>query len=515
MIRGRGDLWGVPGAENRREPGRSTLVAGVAAMLLAWAPAEPLEGQSFRITGNTNVRYVDVRPLVRDSVPAEEVAGRGLLRQRPDGQVIRCAPGAQFCRGTRPGPTVSTVPGTQDLEVSAWGFGQGIRLHGQLRGRASWGGHPDLWPRAGDAVDLLAAFGEVDRERFRVRLGRQWKVSGLGFYNFDGLAATFRPTVEGLSLEGYAGRSLVRGLNEPRTGEALEAIEELAPTEPGLVFGGEARYRPSPRLNVGALYHRDIRDDRAGLYSELARADGVFRYGMASVEAAVEADVAARELNEARLRVRGPPVRSFSLAGEVRRYRPYFELWTIWGAFSPVGFDESRMDLTWTRPQGDVVVRGEVAYRSYDDTGMDVGLGDFRTTGWRLGGNASWSPAAAWRVESGGRVEIGFGAASRQVQGRVMRRFGDRGFVALRALAFDQLYEFRLDEGAVVGAGAESSYRITDRARVVAGLTGYRHLNQGPTPRADWTQLRGNLRVQWVVGSEPEVRLERGREGLR
>ena len=486
----------------------------MALLALGMAAAEVAEAQSVRVTGATSLRYIEVRPFVRDSVPADEVEGAGLLRQTADGQVVRCVAGQTFCRGTRPGDAVSTLPAMQDLEISAWGFGEGIRAFAHLRGRTAWGGDPELWPRADDAFDLLAAYGELNRERFRVRAGRQWVTSGLGFYNFDGLGLTIRP-VTGLSLEGQVGRSLVRGLNEQRTGGALEAIEELAPIEPGLMLSTQVRYRPTPRFSLAGLYHRDVRDDRAGLYSELARAEGVFRFGGGSVEGAMEVDLAGGEFNELRLRARTPPIGSTVLAGEIRRYRPYFELWTIWGAFSPVGFDESRMDLTWTRPQGDVVVRGEVAYRSYDDTGMDVGLGDFRTTGWRLGGNASWSPAAAWRVESGGRVEIGFGAASRQVQGRVMRRFGDRGFVALRALAFDQLYEFRLDEGAVVGAGAESSYRITDRARVVAGLTGYRHLNQGPTPRADWTQLRGNLRVQWVVGSEPEVRLERGREGLR
>lgn len=473
-------------------------------LLLALAGAPGVEAQSVRITGSTTLRYVDVRPFVRDSVPVEDVEGTGLLRQTADGLVVRCDPAAGFCRGTIPGEPVSTIPAMQDLEVSAWGFGEGIRVYGHLRGRASWGGNPELWPRAEETVDLLAAYGELDRERYRIRLGRQWKVSGLGFYNFDGLAAAVRP-VQGLSVEGYAGRSLVRGLNEPRTGDAVQAIEQLAPVEPGLVLGMDARYRPSSRLNLGLLYHRDIRDDRAGLYSELARADLVVRYGLASVEGSLEADLAGGAFNEARLRARAPPVRSVAVAGEVRRYRPYFELWTIWGAFSPVGFDEGRLDLTWARARGDVIVRGEASLRSYDDTAMEVGLGDFRTRGWGLGANASWSPRQLWRVEGGIRTELGLGAARSEGHARVVRRFPDLGFVALRTLAFERLYEFRLDHGAVIGLGAEGSVQLAERVQAYGGVTGYRHVNRGVTPHSDWTQLRGVLQLRWAVGSEPRV----------
>ncbi len=484
----------------------SSTAAVIVTLVLATGPVATsdgeLQGQSFRVSGSTNLRYVDVRPFIQDSVPAGELDGTGLLRQLPDGQVVRCAPGSTFCRGTRPGPSLSTIPGSQDLEMSVWGLGRGVRVYGQLRGRTSWGGDPDFWPRANETVNLLAGYGELNRDRYRVRLGRQWTASGLGFYNFDGLQLTLRPRA-GWSVEGYAGRSLVRGLNEQRTGDALEAIEELAPNEPGLALGATVRYRPSPRLNLTALYHRDVRDDRRGLYSELARLDGVYRFGAASVEAAVERDVVGGEFNELRLRARTPPLGSVALAVEGRRYRPYFELWTIWGAFSPVGFDEARLDATWTRARGEIVLRGETSFRRYDDTGMEVSLGQFRSDGWRLGGTASWSPSPDWRLEGGVRGEVGFGAARSEGQARLMRRLDDGGVLAVRAVAFQRLYEFRLDHGAVVGLGAESSIRLSERARMSGSLTGYRHLNRGPTPHLDWTQLRGNLRLDWVVGSEP------------
>jgi len=482
---------------------RGMFLAGIPLVLgLGLATPHVSEAQSVRVTGSTSLTYLEVRPFVRDSLLAEEVEGSGLLRQAPDGQVVRCVQGDTFCRGTRPGRPVSSVPAVQDLEVSAWGFGQGIRAFAHVRARTSWGGNPDLWPRADKTMDVLAAYGELDRERYRVRAGRQWTTSGLGFYNFDGLGLTFRP-VPGLAIEGQVGRSLVRGLNEPRTGGALEAIEELAPVEPGLLLSTQVRYRPSSRLSLAALYHRDIRDDRAGVYSELARAEGVFRFNGASVEGALEADLAGREFNELRLRVRAPPYRSTAVSGEVRRYRPYFELWTIWGAFSPVGFDEGRLDATWARARGDVIIRGEASYRSYDDTGFETSVGNFRTNGWGLGANASWSPRQPWRVEGGYRMEVGFGAARSEGHAGVLRRLDDLGHVAVRGLAFQRLYEFRLDHGVVLGLGAETALNLSDRARVFGHLTGYRHLDRGDQAGMDWTQIRGSLRVQWTVGAEP------------
>jgi hypothetical protein len=474
----------------------------LAALTLAWGGFEAAEAQSFRVTGSTNLRYVEARPFVRDSILVGEVGGSGLLRQTPDGHVVRCITGDAFCRGTRPGAPISTVPAVQDLEVSGWGFGEGIRVFGHLRGWTAWGGNPDLWPRSDAAMEVLAAYGEMDREQFRVRAGRQWTTSGLGFYNFDGVGLLVRP-VPGLTVEGQAGRSLVRGLNEPRTGGAIEAIDELAPVEPGLMLSTQVRYRPSPRLALAALYHRDVRDDRAGLYAELARAEGVFRFEGGSVEASLEADLAGGEFNEARVRVRAPPFRSTAVAAEIRRYRPYFELWTIWGAFAPVGFDEGRLDLTWARSRGDLIVRGEASYRSYDDSGMAEAIARFRTDGWGLGATASWSPRDLWRAEGGYRMEVGFGAARSEGHAAVLRRLDDRGHVALRGMAFQRLYEFRLDHGVVLGLGMESALRLSDRSRIVGNLTSYRHLDRSDLSDMDWNQLRGGLRVQWTVGAEP------------
>jgi hypothetical protein len=459
-----------------------------------------VEAQSVRVTGSTSLRYVEVRPLVQDSVAVEGTDGSGLLRQSADGRIVRCIPGEPFCRGTRAGDAISTVPAVQDVEVSAWGFGEGVRLFSHLRGRGGWGERPDLWPRSDRPLEVLTAYGELDRDRYRVRAGRQWTVSGLGFYNFDGVSLAVQPTPR-LGLDGYVGRSLVRGLNEPRTGGALEAFDGVGPESPGLLLGLQARARPTDALALSALYHLDVRTDRQGVHAELARADAVLRFRGGSVEGSAEVDVASAALNEARLVVRSPALHRTRLQGELHRYRPYFELWTIWGAFSPMGFDEGRMGVTWAEPRGTVLLRADASYRVYEDA--YGAAGSFRSEGWGLSAGASWSPERQWRLESGARVETGFGGARSEGHAAVVRRLGRHGSVAARALAFQRVYEFRLNEGTVVGAGTEASLRLSSRTRAVGALSRYRHLQGPESAEADWNQTRGSLRLQWTVGPEP------------
>lgn len=462
--------------------------------------AGPTAAQSVRVSGSTSLRYIELRAFVRDSVPAADATGDGLLRQLAGGRVVRCIPGEAYCRDVRPGDVVSTVPVIHDLNVSAWGLGRGLRLQSQLRGRTSFGAEPALWPREDDHLEVLSLFGELERGDWRVRAGRQWRVSGLGFYNFDGLAVAFRPRPAAW-VEIYGGRSLVRGLNDGRVGGALESIEALSTPNAGLLIGAQARYRPAARFQLGAVYQLDVRGDRRGVYSELAAADASLRVGQGALEGAVEVDLAGHALNHARLTARSAPFGNAALFAEARRYRPYFELWTIWGAFSPVGFDEAKGGVTWATRDGRIMARGDVSVRRYGDAGTDA-PDDFRTSGWGAGGTLSWSPAPAWRVDGAYRLESGFGAGRWDGQAGVRRALGADGWVALQGVGFQRLYEFRLGEGTVYGLGGEGAFRVGERARVFATLMAYRQ--QGGAPATmDWNQRRASVRLEWVLGSEP------------
>ena len=463
-------------------------------------PGSASAAQTVLASGSTSVRYIELRPFTRDSVPAGVTVGDGLLRQLPDGRVVRCLPGETYCRDVRPGTRVSTMPLIQDVSVSAWGFGRGLRLYTQLRARSALGDDGGVWPQEQDPLEVMALYGEMERERLRLRAGRQWKVSGLGYYNFDGLSVMLRPALTS-SIEVYGGRSLVRGLSEPRTGGALESIESLSLPNAGLLFGLHGRYRPHPRLALSAAYQLDVRGDRAAAYSELAMADGVLRIGGGAVESSVELDLAGKALNQARLTVRSAPIGRATLFAEARRYHPYFELWTIWGAFSPVGFDEGKAGLTWASGDARLLGRVEASWRRYGEAGTDA-LDDYRTTGWGAGAGGTWLPRPSWTLDAFYRLESGFGAARWEGQAGIRRAFAGAASLALQAVAFQRLYEFRLDKATVVGVGGEGSIPIGDRARGFASAMLYRQHGGGPSA-IDWNQRRASLRFEWALGNDP------------
>lgn len=478
------------------------LAVGLALIVGSAGVPVPVTAQYVRVSGTTSARYLDVRPFVTDSVPVADTKGSGLLRRSDDGRVVRCIEGQRFCRFVGSGDPVWTAPLMQDLEVSVWGLGQGVRAYVLLRGRLVADGDTRLWPRSDDHLDPLMAYVEVDRARWRVRAGRQWKSSGLGFYNYDGAAFTVRPGA-GLTLETFVGRSLVRGANEPRTGGALEAVEPFAPAEPDLLLGAHAQWRPQPGLGAAALYQRDIRRDRKGLHAERLAADATWRWDRLGAAGSVEVDLALGVLNEARLDLQAALGRGAGAGVFLRRHRPYFEAWTIWGAFDPVGFDEVG-GRTWWRPV-DRPVSGELrgAWRRYPPSHASTVFGTYRDTGWRLTGVAEWTPAEGWAVQARMGTDIGFGASSNDASARLERRFAPGGWVALSATAFERLYEFRVAEGSVWGVGGDAGLRLGDDATLRADVTVYRHRAGDDLATPDWSQLRAGVTLRWTVGAEP------------
>jgi hypothetical protein len=100
------------------------------------------------------------------------------------------------------------------------------------------------------------------------------------------------------------------------------------------------------------------------------------------------------------------------------------------------------------------------------------------------------------------RLESGFGASRWEGQAGIRRSFAGSASLALQAVAFQRLYEFRLDKGTVVGFGGEGSVPIGERGRGFASAMVYRQHGGGPSA-IDWNQRRASLRFEWALGSEP------------
>jgi hypothetical protein len=101
----------------------------------------------------------------------------------------------------------------------------------------------------------------------------------------------------------------------------------------------------------------------------------------------------------------------YSLAGTVRRYQPYFSLWTLWGAFSPVPYNSvsGSADVRATQWLS-LRARGE-RYR-YEDHGTSTALvGELRDYGWRASGGATATLGAKWTLDGEASLEYGPGAS--------------------------------------------------------------------------------------------------------
>ncbi len=479
---------------------RAAVKCGAALALLgALAPALPAQG--IRITGVTTARYVDLLTFEHDSVSADSAEGEGPLRVAR-GVTVRCIPGQPFCRYVRSGDAAGMIPITQDM-ATAWGLGEGISAFAHLRGRLDAGADTDIWPQQNDEFDALAVYVEMDRERFRARLGRQWKSSGLGFYNFDGASVMLRATPI-FSVDVFGGRSLVRGINEAHTAGAIASVEDIPPDEDAYVLGVEARARVRARGAIGVLYQREIATDRSQLYSERVSVDGTMRFlRQGQLDAELQADLATEAVNQARIRVTHPIARKLSGSLEYRHYVPFFELWTIWGAFSPIGYDEAAAAAYWGRDVDRLSLQLRGAVRRYQDTDEGLASEEMKNSGWRVSADGNVRLTSDWSTFGGVRTEIGFGAS--RTDGDLGLRWepSRRGYLGVRASAWQSSYELRLGTGTVYGAGLDGGIRLRPDLRILGDVATYRHTYDDGAPSRDWSQMRGALRLEWTVGRDP------------
>lgn len=478
---------------------RSPLLA-----LVGLALAGPASGQGIRGEVTLRGATLELRGLDRDSLPEAEVPGEGLSRTLEDGTVVTCIP-EQFCRWYPSGDVQEVSVVTQDLSFAAWSGIEGLAAHVHIRGRY---GTDEAWPRANQEVDVLYAYANWDRADYRIRAGRQVRTNGLGWYNFDGAAVLWRG-FDPVRLEAYGGWSLAPNLDVPRTGSPLEDATDFPPGDRGLLVGIEASARAG-RLASGTItYQREIREDRAGLYSERVALDGRASAGRFTLDASFDYDFGWEEWNEVLLRAHAALPRGIDVTLQGRRYTPFFELWTIWGAFTPVGYDEARLTAGWSLPGPGVRLEGGAAWRDYEPADAGARFVGLDEDGWRGFGRARWSGLDGWFADVSYRADRGSGAARYGGDVALGREFGAGRYLAARATSSQSFSEFRLGEQVTAGGGLDGAWTVGDWT--VSGSAAVYALSYTDRPRvSDWTQHRASLGVSYRFGTEPTAMDARG-----
>jgi hypothetical protein len=297
----------------------------------------------------------------------------------------------------------------------------------------------------------------------------------------------------------------------PITSPSLNPLDEYQIPERHITVGAALGWR-SRWADLRAEYQREVDRSVNFFISERAALTAVLRPAEhLSLTGGTEYDLAEGWWGTSDLSLRYGDTHVNADFG-VRRYRPFFELWTIWGAFSPVGFQEAGVTGAWRLAWRSARIEGQAAYRTYPDAGTSTTFGEYRTDGWRVGLSGTVGIAPLWTLEGTYHADVGLGAAKSSTSARVQRQLRDGAYVGFNATAFQTAYEFRVPEGVVWGLGADGAAPLGSRSRVSGSALWYHHRtdNNGSVP--DWSQLRLTVRLDWTIGPEPGLSAVQGRQ---
>jgi len=386
-----------------------------ASLLATWTASAA--AQNYRVRVDARAQAVSFRGLTSDSILATSVVtSPSGGPETSDGFAVRCS-GGDYCFFYRPGPELRGVPVTTSASVILWGLGvQGLTLHATGRLLADFG--PDnVWPGTEPPVQFLEGFLEYQRGSLVARGGRQLVASRLEPMGFDGAWAKYRWNEASLELTAYGGAGLARAAALPVSSPALNPLDEWRPRERQIVAGAEAAWF-FRSADIRGEYRREIDPKDKNIVSERTALSFGAPAGPLRATGGLDYNIAEGHLGNADVTLTYVRPR-FALSGGARRYRPYFSLWTLWSAFSPVphnGINASAEVRATNRLS--LRARGE-AYQ-YEDAGVSTALvGALEDRGWRATTGATATLNSRWTVNADAGWEHGPGASSRFADGEL------------------------------------------------------------------------------------------------
>jgi hypothetical protein len=474
------------------------------ATLLVGVSAGPLTGQAYRLRLESRIQTVSFRGLSLDSVPLEEtVTGPTGGLETTGGRSVTCPAGTGICLFYLPGPRLASAPLVNSADVTVWQLG----LAGlSLRANGRWGTDlrgEDPWPGTHPALQLLDGYAEYAAPAFTARLGRQHVTGRLGWAGLDGATVTLRPRPRWPELSAYGGWGLARGLDIPATSPALNPLEDYQLPRRQITAGGTVTWRRA-RVDLSAEYRRELDPASDQFVSERAALVALVRpLDHFAVTGGAEYNLGEGWWSTSDLMVRYDAGRVGADVG-VRRYRPSFPLYTIWGSFSPVGYTSVEGSATATVVTALRLRAGGERYW-FDGTGAETALNAFEDRGWRLSLSATATPAARLALEGSYTREFGPGASLESWEGRATWRPGPSLALSASGSTLLRPLELRFDEARVESMGVGADWQASERLQLSLSGAQYFQDHRRPDPGAfDWNQFRAQARIAWLLGSDAD-----------
>ena len=459
--------------------------------------------QGYRVRLDTRLQTASFRGVDLDSIPAADaIAGAGGGLETADGFAVTCGFDG-FCRFFRPGAPIRSAPLVQQVDGTAWGFGLtgvSVRMNARLLTDLT---AADAWPGTEPALQLLEGYAEYAAAAFTARAGRQELTSALGPVGFDGGRLLIRHARTHLDGEIFAGWGLARATALPITSPALNPLDEYRPLQRGIVVGGGLGWT-GVGASLRADYLRELEGDTHYFVSERAALAGELRpMARWSLSGSAEYDLAEGWWGTADARLRYVATRVTAEAG-VRRYRPRFDLWTIWGAFSPVPYTAGTASL-WVRPVPRLELRGSAERYAFAPTETSTPLVDVEDAGWRVGGGATFAITPRWSVDADLRSEFGPGAASWQLEGGLSYAPRTAMILSARAATLRRPLELRFDDARVNMLALDATVPLGGALQASLGAARYGEARRRPDAAGvDWNQTRLYVRLTALLGRQAD-----------
>lgn len=448
---------------------RASVAAGA---LAVWALSiAPLGAQNYRVRLDARGQAVSFSDLLVDSVLATSVVTTptgGFAT--PDGFAVRCT-GGTYCYYTRPGDALRGIPVSTSASVILWGLGvPGLTINATGRLVADLG--PDeVWPATDPAGQLIEGYVEYRRPSIIARGGRLLLASRLEPLGFDGASVGGRWRDGAIEVTGYGGWGLARAAVVPITSPALNPLDEFRPAKRQIVLGGEAAWRSSS-YDVRTEYRREIDPQDHNIVSERTALSAGAQLAAFHVTGSVDYNIAEAELGSADLVVTYIQPR-FSVTGGARRYRPFFSLWSLFSAFSPVPYNavNASADLKATQR---LTLHGRGELYRYESAEVSTALvPDLEDRGWRARGGGTFTLNPQWSVDGNLGLEHGPGASARFADAAVRWAPNAQYTFDVHGGALDRPLELRFYDASSLWVGARgerqfgTQYRLWAEAQLV------------------------------------------------
>jgi len=474
----------------------------IAAFIIGMATVSAA-AQDYRVRLDASAQTVSFRGLFSDSIPiAQVVTGANGGLETPDGHAVRCGAG-DYCFFFQPGPVLRGIPVTTSASVVMWGFGvEGLALHatGRLVGDL---GRDKVWPGTVPTGQLIEGYLEFQRSVFIARAGRQLVTSRLEPVGFDGGWARIRWDRASLDFTAYGGWGLGQSAAVPANSPALNPLDEWRPSDRQLVAGAEAALRLRD-VDVRAEYRREI--DPQDHYFVSERTAFSFDASAAALRltGGLDYNIAEGHLGSADLTLTYLHSR-FSVSGGARRYHPYFSLWTLWGAFSPVPYNAVNVSAQ-LRPTDWLSLNGRGERYHYESADVSTALvPQLEDRGWRTSLGATATPNSHLTLDGDFGLEHGPGAAARFADGALTYAPSENFSFGIYGGSLARPLELRYYDAASHWIGGRAAWQFTSQQRIwtdVARVNDDRQRPDASGSSLDQFRMRAGMSLAFGSGAD-------------